>query len=195
MRRVGAIILAAGSSKRLGEPKQLVVLGAETLLERAVRVVRQAGCSPIVVVLGASAELIQGRCNLKDAEVVLNRKWSEGMGSSVRLGVQTLRDVDGCLVTTCDMPAVTAAHLRLLMASGGLTASSYMERRGVPAYFPASTFEDLMGLQGDVGARGLLQSARWVELPGGEVDVDTIEDVDRARELFERISKVRRLSA
>jgi molybdenum cofactor cytidylyltransferase len=82
------------------------------------------------------------------------------------------------------MPAVTAAHLRLLMASGGLTASSYMERRGVPAYFPASAFKDLMELQGDAGARSLLQSAWCVELPGGEVDVDTIEDLEKARDLF-----------
>lgn len=184
MRRVGAIILAAGSSIRLGTPKQLVVLGAETLLDRAVRVARQAGCSPVVVVLGASAELIRIKCNLEDAEVVLNKKWSEGMGSSIRLGVQALRDVAGCVVMTCDMPAVTAAHLHALMASGELTASSYTNRQGVPAYFPASAFEDLLKLEGDAGARSLLQSARCVDLPCGELDVDTIEDLARARERF-----------
>jgi molybdenum cofactor cytidylyltransferase len=185
MRRVGAIILAAGSSKRLGTPKQLVVLGAETLLDRTVRVARQAGCSPVVVVLGASAELIRRECNLEDAEVVLNKSWPEGMGSSVRLGVQALRDVDGCVVMICDMPAVTAAHLQALMASGELTASSYANRQGVPAYFPASAFGDLIKLEGDAGARSLLQSAQRIELPCGELDVDTIEDLERARELFD----------
>lgn len=184
VRRVGAVILAAGASRRLGEPKQLVMLDEETLLERAVRVARQAGCSPVVVVLGASAELIQRGCNLEGTEIVLNEKWNEGMGSSVRLGVQAFWDVDGCVVTTCDMPAVTAAHLQVLTASGEVTASSYSGRRGVPAYFPASAFESLMELRGDVGARGLLQSARSVELPGGELDVDTMEDLERARELF-----------
>jgi molybdenum cofactor cytidylyltransferase len=184
VRRVGAVILAAGSSTRLGEPKQLATLGTETLLERAVRVARQAGCSMVVVVLGASAELIQKGCNLESARVILNENWAEGMGSSVRLGVQTMRDVDGCLLTTCDMPAVTISHLHALTASGETTASSYVGRKGVPAYFPAATFQDLMELQGDAGARGMLQSARCVELPDGELDVDTKEDLERARRLL-----------
>jgi CTP:molybdopterin cytidylyltransferase MocA len=79
---------------------------------------------------------------------------------------------------------VTVAHLQALMASGELAASSYTTRQGVPAYFPASAFEDLMKLEGDAGARGLLQSARCVELPCGELDIDTIEDLERAREFF-----------
>jgi len=81
----------------------------------------------------------------------------------------------------CDMPAVTAAHLRELMASGEVTASYYAGRRGVPAYFPAELFGELMRLRGDVGARELLSSACSVELPGGEVDVDTVEDLERVR--------------
>jgi len=182
--RVAAIVLAAGASKRLGEPKQLVRLGSETLLESAVRVAREAGCSPVVVVLGASAASIQVAPRLGNAIIVVNDDWAEGMGSSVRSGVGTLRDVDACLVLTCDMPAVTASHLRLLMAAGELTASSYAGRRGVPAYFPVGTFPLLMELHGDAGARDLLRSARCVELSGGELDVDTVEDLERARELF-----------
>src|SRR5258708_1060049 len=75
-----------------------------------------------------------------------------------------LRDVDGCVVMAWDMPAVTAVHLRALMASGEVTASSYAARRGVPAYFPSGAFPSLMDLRGDVGARELLRSARCVEL-------------------------------
>src|SRR5712692_459157 len=101
MKSVAALVMAAGASSRLGSPKQLVRLGAETLLERAVRVAREAGCSPVVVVLGA------------------------------------LADVDGCVVMTCDMPAVTVSHLQVLMSTGEMVASSYAGRRGVPAYFPA----------------------------------------------------------
>lgn len=184
MRRIGAVILAAGASMRLGEPKQLVILNEETLLERAVRVARQAGCFPVVVVLGASAELIQRECNLEGTEVVLNGKWNKGMGSSLAIGVEALRDVDGCIVCTCDMPAVTVAHLQLLSASGEVTASLYLGQRGVPAYFPSSAFVNLMNLQGDIGARSLLQSARSVELPRGELDIDTIEDLERTHKLF-----------
>jgi CTP:molybdopterin cytidylyltransferase MocA len=181
---VAAVVLAAGASTRLGEAKQLVRLGAENLLERSVRVARDAGCSPVVVVLGASAALIQAECRLDDATIVVNHDWAAGMGSSIAAGVRTLRDVDGCVVMTCDMPAVSAGHLRGLMASGVLTASSYAGRRGVPAYFPAVTFPLLMELRGDVGARDLLHSARCVELAGGELDVDTETDLARARELF-----------
>jgi molybdenum cofactor cytidylyltransferase len=182
--RVAALILAAGASTRLGSPKQLVLLAGETLLKRAVRVAREAGCTPIVVVLGASAEMIQSECELEDAVIVINQSWAEGMGTSVRAGVGALQDVDGCVVMTCDMPAVTASHLRVLMASGDVTASGYADRRGVPAYFPASAFAELMALRGDAGARELLRSAHCEELVGGELDVDAVEDLERARELF-----------
>jgi molybdenum cofactor cytidylyltransferase len=178
---VAAVVLAAGASTRLGEAKQLVRFGSENLLERALRVARDADCSPVVVVLGASAAEVQARSELGDAVVVVNDNWAEGMGGSIRFGVGFLRDVDGCVVMTCDMPAVTAGHLRSLVDSGGVTASSYAGRRGVPAYFPVSTFASLMHLHGDVGARDLLRSARCVELAGGELDVDTGEDVERAR--------------
>lgn len=181
---VAAIVLAAGASTRLGEVKQLVRLGAENLLERAVRVALEAGCSPVVVVLGASAALIQAECELKAAVIVVNHDWAQGMGGSIPAGVGVLRDSDGCVVMTCDMPAVTAPHLRALMASGEVMASHYADRRGVPAYFPAAVFPSLMELHGDAGAREMVLSARWVELPGGELDIDTVEDLERARALF-----------
>jgi CTP:molybdopterin cytidylyltransferase MocA len=182
--RVGALILAAGASKRLGKPKQLLMLGGETLLERAVRVAHAAGCSPVIVVLGASAEVIQAGCAFDDSMVVMNEDWTEGMGSSVRVGVGAVRDLDACVLMTCDMPAVTAGHLRALMSSGEVTASFYSSKKGVPAYFPVETFQSLMELRGDSGAKHLLRSARSVELVGGELDVDTMEDFARARALF-----------
>jgi molybdenum cofactor cytidylyltransferase len=183
--RVAAVVLAAGASTRLGSPKQLAMLGGETLLERAVRVAREAGCQPVVVVLGASADVIRARCALGDAVVVVNENWTEGMGASVRVGVGVLGEVDGCVVMTCDMPAVTASHLRALRGSGEIMASFYAERCGVPAYFPASTFPVLLTLHGDAGAKKLLQSARSRELTGGEVDIDTVNDVERMRKMFE----------
>jgi molybdenum cofactor cytidylyltransferase len=185
---VAAVVLAAGASTRLGELKQLVVLGEETLLERAVRVAREAGCSPVVVVLGAEFAQVLGNSLLGEAVPVINDRWTEGMASSIRLGVRTLgfvaKAAAGVVLMTCDMPAVTAVHLRALMGSGERTASCYAGRSGVPAYFPASGFDALMELQGDAGARALLRTARSVELAGGELDVDTAEDLARARELF-----------
>jgi molybdenum cofactor cytidylyltransferase len=174
-----AVVLAAGASTRLGEPKQLVRLAGETLLERAVRTAREAGCSPVVVVLGAEADQIAEECDLSDAVVVVNEEWSEGMASSIRVGVGALQDADGVVLMACDQPAVSAAHLRALMKTGEATASAYAGRRGVPAYLPAASFAQLMELRGDVGARELLRGADAVELANGELDVDTGEDLER----------------
>jgi molybdenum cofactor cytidylyltransferase len=179
-----AVVLAAGASTRLGEPKQLVRIGGEALLERAVRVAREAGCAPIVVVLGAEAERIRAACDLGDAVIVENERWSEGMASSIQTGIRAVGDVDGAVLMTCDQPAVTVGHLRVLMATGEVAASAYAGRGGVPAYLPASLFPALMLLRGDAGARELLRTARTVELPGGELDVDTADELAQARALF-----------
>jgi CTP:molybdopterin cytidylyltransferase MocA len=94
------------------------------------------------------------------------------------------KEAEGVVVMACDQPAVTVHHLQLVASSAVVTASEYDRRRGVPAYFPAKHFDALMALQGDVGARELLREARSVALPGGELDVDTPVDLERARALF-----------
>jgi CTP:molybdopterin cytidylyltransferase MocA len=185
---IAAVVLAAGASTRLGEPKQLVMLGDETLLERTVRVAREAGCSPMVVVVGAEHSQVLERCVLGDAVTVINDQWQEGMASSIRLGVQTLgfiaKDAEGVLLMTCDQPAVTAKHLLRLMLEPEMKASRYAGRSGVPAFFPKKYFDQLMKLKGDSGARELLAEARYEELENGDLDVDTAADLERARELF-----------
>ena len=181
---IAAVVLGAGSSSRLGEPKQLVRLGEENLLERAVRVAREVGCWPVVVVLGASAEVIRSQCSLGDARVLVNEGWEEGMASSIRLGVGALSGVDGCVVMTCDQPAVTVEHLSRLTVGDEVKASRYAGRNGIPAFFPAAVFGELMELRGDKGARELLAGSGFVELEGGELDVDTLGDLVRVRELF-----------
>ena len=183
-----AVVLAAGASTRLGEPKQLVEIGGETLLERAVRTAREAGCAPVVVVLGASFAEVLAYSKLGDAIPVINDEWQEGMATSIVRGVRALgivaKGTDGVVLMTCDQPAVTAEHLRALVAAGGVTASAYAGRRGVPAYLPAASFAGLMKLRGDAGARELLRDAPAVELVGGELDVDTAADRATAERLF-----------
>jgi molybdenum cofactor cytidylyltransferase len=185
---IAAVVLAAGASTRLGEPKQLVMLGGETLLERAVRTAREAGCAPVVVVLGQAYVKILADSRLEDAVPVINDKWSEGMASSIRLGVSTLgfvaKDAEGVVLMTCDQPAVTAKHLTLLMLRQEVKASRYAGRNGVPAYFPKKYFSQLMALTGDAGARTLLAQARYEDLAHGELDIDSVEDLFRGRELF-----------
>lgn len=186
--KVAGVVLAAGGSSRLGEPKQLVHLGGITLLERAVAVMLEAACDPVVVVLGASAARISAECDLSRAWVVVNAGWTEGMGSSIRAGMELVtgfRDVSGAVVMTCDMPAVTASHLRLVMEGGTeIVSSRYAGRNGVPAYFPRASFAGLLELRGDMGARELLQGSSAAELEGGELDIDTQDGVERVRERF-----------
>jgi molybdenum cofactor cytidylyltransferase len=185
---IPAVVLAAGASTRLGEPKQLVMLGGETLLERAVRIAREAGCLPVVVVVGAEHVQVLGNSVLGDVVTVINDKWEQGMGSSIRLGVRTLafaaKDAEGVLLMTCDQPAVTAKHLDRLMMRVEVKASRYAGKNGVPAFFPSKYFDKLTALKGDTGARELLAEARYEELENGELDVDTVKDLERARELF-----------
>lgn len=180
-----AVILAAGASTRLGQPKQLITLSGETLLERAARTAQEAGCWPVVAVLGADARQVLDGCSLRSAAVLINPWWREGMASSVRLGVAAISSWDGVVLMTCDQPTVTADHLRNLIAAGTVTASAYSGRRGVPAYFPASSFPDLLRLKGDQGARELLRDATAIDLPGGEMDIDTPTDLAGAIRCFQ----------
>lgn len=187
MSSVAGIVLAAGSSVRLGTPKQLVRLGDETLLERTVRVALEAGLHPVYGVVAADL-LIEPA--LTGAICVVNHEAAEGMASSIRAGVQALTsdypDSSGAVILACDQPSVSAAHIRQLTEGAQhLVASAYSGRNGIPAYFSRRYFEDLLALRGDIGARTLLQEARAITLPGGELDIDTVQDLARARALYQ----------
>jgi molybdenum cofactor cytidylyltransferase len=180
---VGAVVLAAGASRRLGRPKQLVRVDDETLVERAARVAHEAGCEPVIVVIGAYSEEIRSKVAMPDVRVVVNERWQQGMASSICVGVTALDDrAEGCVLMTCDMPAVTAEHLRRLISARCLMASLYAGRCGVPAFFPRAMFPDLLVLQGDAGARELIRDAAALELADGEVDIDTEDDLRRFAE-------------
>jgi molybdenum cofactor cytidylyltransferase len=182
---VGAVILAAGFSRRLGRAKQSVVFQGSTLLERAIATAQEAGLRPVVAVVSdvSWVEILRGR----DAVVLENAEAQEGMAASVRLGVGWLQDqgVTGAVVMACDQPGLRAEHLRALCEDlGRVTGSSYAGRVGVPAYFPAAVFGELLALRGDAGARRLLQGAASVRDELLALDVDTEEDLLRARERF-----------
>jgi molybdenum cofactor cytidylyltransferase len=184
--RIGAIILAAGASRRLGRAKQLVVYEGETLLARVVRLVREAGVPWVVVVLGAEYEAIVEAVDLSAVHVVRNTEWEQGMAGSIHAGLSALdADAAGAMILTCDQPRLSVLHLLALVAAfdaqGGaeIVASEYAGGVGVPAIFPREVFAELYGLIGDKGARGLLYGDGVVRVgfSGGEVDVDTPEDL------------------
>jgi CTP:molybdopterin cytidylyltransferase MocA len=157
----------------------MVVMGGETLLARAVRVAVEAGLKPVIVVV-RDAAVADG---LSGCEVVVNALADEGMASSIRCGLERAMSlgVDGIVVMSCDQVALRAQHLRALCAEvDRVTGSGYAGKVGIPAYFPAEKFSDLMELRGDVGARGVLAGAVAVVDEGLALDVDTEADVERA---------------
>lgn len=188
---VAAIILAAGASRRLGQPKQLLGFDGEALLERALRLASEAGAVPVLAVLGAHFAPICATIQFNAAIPVLNDQWERGISSSIHAGLSELDarapQACGVLVMGCDQPRLTVDHLHALLelfaaqATPSIVASSYAGIHGVPAVFPQSVFAELRALRGDKGARALLMQPPCpvITLPfhGGEVDIDLPEDI------------------
>ena len=177
------MVLAAGASRRLGRAKQWVEIGGETLLERAVRVAVEAQLEPVIVVV-RTADVARG---LRGCELVVNALAEEGMAASIRVGVARARElgVAGVVVIACDQVALQAEHLRALCGEvDRVTGSGYAGKVGIPAYFPAGKFLELMELRGDVGARELLLGAAVVVDEALGLDVDTEADVERAQRML-----------
>lgn len=189
---VGAVILAAGSSSRMGRPKQLLRFDGETLLRRAALAALGGGCDPVVVVTGAHAERMRDELSGLDVLEVENPRWETGMGSSVGAGVEKLLEAqpgaDAVVLLLCDQPFVTHEVVAGLVSTRrdtgrDVVASQYGESFGVPALFGRALFDELTRLEGHAGAKQVIQrhaaSAHFVPFPGGEIDVDTPDDFSR----------------
>ncbi|NPC71730.1 nucleotidyltransferase family protein [Corallococcus exiguus] len=185
---VAIVLLAAGGSSRLGQPKQLMRHEGVSLVRRAAE--RALAASPVVaVVLGARRDDVAAELDGLAVRCVDNPDWALGQGSSLHAGLRALPpDVDGALLMLCDQLRVDAPHLRSLIATfertrAPIVASTYAGTRGVPALFSRALFPELEALPPTGGARGLIarDPSRVVEvpLPGGEEDVDTAEDALR----------------
>jgi molybdenum cofactor cytidylyltransferase len=196
------IILAAGPSTRLGQPKQLVRLDGRPLLHTMVsRAVALSGHA-VTVVLGANAQDLTQLLRHSPASVIVNRQWREGLGSSIRLGVSALPPAcDAVLLMLADQVAVTADDLRRLASAWKgqdtvIAASLYSGTIGVPAIFPRWCFPDLMALRGDCGAKSVLHrhADRLVRLPmpNAALDLDTPEQLaELQRMMRERSGEIR----
>ena len=186
---IAAIVLAAGGSTRLGRPKQLLSQGGRPLVRRPVEAAIEAGCAPVVVVLGAHAGEVRKALAGLAVQLVLNSRWSEGMATSIRCGVEVVRrgaEIDAALLLTCDQLEITGELLGRMLAEfdgrpGRRVACEYAGTVGIPALFHRSLFAELMLLEGDRGARPLLELEpellRRVSWPEGALDVDRPQDV------------------
>jgi molybdenum cofactor cytidylyltransferase len=181
-------LLAAGSSQRFGMDKQSTLIGRVPMLTRAACMLLDAGFDLPVVVLGSRAAEHRPLLHGLPLRVVENRAAASGMAGSLVTGLDAAGDCEAAVVTLCDQPAVTAAHLRALVGAWrktrrSIVASSYAGTVGVPALFAASHFAELRELSGDRGAGPLLDrhadSVYRIPLPGGEVDIDTPADLTR----------------
>ncbi|HZN72974.1 MAG TPA: nucleotidyltransferase family protein [Micromonosporaceae bacterium] len=185
------MVLAAGGGVRLGSPKALLRRDGELLVERAVATAREAGCAPVVVVLGASADQVIEQARLDDATVVVNKAWATGMGSSLRTGLQALdgSGADAAVVLLVDMPGITAQAIRRVAAlpyPGALVVATYEGRRGHPILIGSGHWSGVATLaRSDVGARPYLLAHKGEVMEVGcdgvadNGDIDTPEDAVR----------------
>lgn len=191
MRTIGAVVLAAGGSSRLGKAKQLLTFRGETLIRRVVRAATEAGCDPIVVVVGESGAAIRQEIHAS-ATVVENAEWQRGLGTSIRRGLREIAEsADAVVLLTCDQVMVdrgVIAHLIGAQEKTGkpIIASSYAKTLGVPALFERSCFEALLALPDDSGAKKLIEeqagNVASVPFEDGAIDIDTREDFERLNE-------------
>ena len=189
--RIGAIVLAAGASTRLGFPKQLVIHQGQPLVRRAAVAALDAGAGRVVVVLGARAEMIAPALSgLPSVLIVVNRDWEKGLSSSLSVGLAAVfadPSCDGALVTLADQPFVDEAALRRLIKAFDkehrIVASGYDNTIGVPAVFGREYRDDLMGLTGDAGAGSWIRSRQHevtrIPLHFAALDIDKPSDAAR----------------
>ena len=191
MNNTGVIILAAGSSSRFGNTKQLLHFKGKTLLTHTIEEAAEAGVRPIVVVTGAEADEISKEIKNENVEIVFNKDWEQGMASAIVVGVKkaiTLnKNIEKVIIAVCDQPFVSSSVFQQLFqkqntSAKHIVASAYADTIGTPALFTEKYFDALMGLTGDHGAKILFKKysddLATVEFPDGYIDIDTREDYE-----------------
>lgn len=190
--KIGAIILAAGASTRMGTSKQMLEIQGENLLTRTIKTVAAAGIDDMAIVLGAREQTHRAVLGAYKADIVINTDWERGMGSSIKRGLKYLMasqaDLDAAIIFVCDQPMLTSDIISeivsaFLTTKKPIVASGYSDSAGVPALFARSLFTTLNDLPDDQGAKKIIKQhpadVVMVPFPGGEIDLDTIEDYQK----------------
>jgi len=190
---VAGVILAAGESKRFGQPKQLLDWRGQSFVRAVAKTALAAGLSPVFVVTGANAAQVEQAVTDLNVSLIHNEEWKSGQGSSIRSAIKTLtlrsdRRVGSGIFLLTDQPQVTASILRALVEKHAeglypVVAPMVMDQRANPVLFDRATFPDLMTLEGDVGGRAIFHKHRVEYLPWHDerllLDVDTPEMYQR----------------
>ncbi len=186
---IGIILLAAGSSSRMGQSKQLLEIGGEQLLLTSTKVALLASAEKVVVVVGANEATHRKIIEQLPVEIIINEDWQKGMGSSLKKGLQELLllvpKLEAALVMVCDQPLLAAEHLTQIikkyeLSKSPIVASYYSGSSGVPALFDKSLFEKLLNVEDQAGAKKIIlqhkEVVETIDFPQGSIDLDTPED-------------------
>jgi len=186
--RVAAVVLAAGMSRRMGTPKQLLRMGGETILERTLKNVRASNVGEIVLVLGHAADDLQKAIATEGLKVVINPDYQQGMGTSLRFGLSAV-DADAALIVLADQPWISSDTFNRLIECHQerrpqIIVPTYRGFRGNPVLLDHSVFHEMQALKGDVGCRaifgdhtdGILKLP--VNDPGILLDIDSRDDFE-----------------
>ncbi|KQS33777.1 NTP transferase domain-containing protein [Dyadobacter sp. Leaf189] len=189
--RYAVIILAAGNSSRLGEPKQLLEYRNKTLIRHIAETATEVAGESVIVVTGSAAALVENQLAGLPCRTAFNPLWQEGMASSIVKGITVAKecfpDTAGCILTVSDQPFVTAEILLALIdkadAGAAIVAAYYEGTIGTPVLFKKSYFDQLLQLKGSEGAKKLIllhgSEVAALSFPLGSVDIDTQEDYRR----------------
>jgi molybdenum cofactor cytidylyltransferase len=189
LRRTAIIILAAGGSRRLGQPKQLLTVLGEPLLRRVVRMATEVHPDHLIVVLGSSAYDCVPVIKDCEADIVVNPFWESGLAGSIRLGVERAEEerADSVLLLLADQPWLDSNVIRRFLdringQTDVIISARYDGILGAPMMFGSDWFPQLKNLEGDQGARNLVPKeggrVEVIDWSDGAIDLDTPEDLD-----------------
>ena len=193
---ISAVVLAAGMSRRMGTPKQLLRIGGETILERTLKNVRASTVAEIVLVLGCAAESVEKEISTERVKIVHNQDYQQGMGTSLRAGLAAMdAGASAALVVLADQPFVRPDTLNRLIAchqesKPQIIIPMYRGFRGNPVLLDRSVFPELQGLSGDVGCRAIFGSHTenickfTVDDVGILLDIDSLEEFQKLEKAY-----------
>src|SRR5260221_8643253 len=189
-----AIVLAAGSSSRMGRSKQLLKIDSETLIRKTVKTVVGAGANETLVVLGADIEKIKNELSDLSVYTVTNPEFEKGMGNSLKCGLKYVMkknsEAEAVMILVCDQPLLNSVHLKkiveeYLTTKSPIVASFYSGSNGVPALFNKSMFGKLLTIEDQHGAKKAIGQnpalVKSIDFPEGAVDLDTPGDFENFR--------------